>query len=369
MKRIFSLLLAVLMCFSMMYVASSAEENMNIIAEQVEVKYGVTEVEVDITIPNNPGIALIGFDVDYDSDVFTLTSATLGDIFTGELECNLSKVPFTFNVYTGSGNKTASGTLVTLKFSVAEGCELGTYDIKISKVEALNIDEEDVAYSVTDGYIKVKGEDFSGITFKDATYTYDGTEKELKLTGTLPEGTSVKYDKNKGTDAGTYEASAKVTKDGYNDLTLYATLKITPATLKITGMTITDKVYDGTFDAEIAEGTLTGVAEGDDVTAVYPEKGTFASKDAKSTAIAVTVDEITLDGDVISDAETMTMEDGSVVYLMEDVKIVDPVVKEKDEPDTSVKTGDNNSVTLWLMTMLMAALVIAESFRKRCINR
>ena len=37
----------------------------------------------------------------------------------------------------------------------------------------------------------------SNILFSDVEYTYDGTEKELKITGTLPTGVTVNYTANK----------------------------------------------------------------------------------------------------------------------------------------------------------------------------
>ncbi len=51
--------------------------------------------------------------------------------------------------------------------------------------------------------------DLTGIYFTSSTYTYDGTEKSIYLTGgTLPEGVTVRYENNVGTDAGTYRATA-----------------------------------------------------------------------------------------------------------------------------------------------------------------
>jgi len=45
------------------------------------------------------------------------------------------------------------------------------------------------------------------IKFDDLTTIYDGTEKKVEVTG-LPQGVEVKYENNKATDAGTYEATA-----------------------------------------------------------------------------------------------------------------------------------------------------------------
>lgn len=74
---------------------------------------------------------------------------------------------------------------------------------------------------------------FTGISFSNATYTYDGTEKSLAVTGNLPIGAKVEYTNEKATNAGTYNATAKITCEGYNDLTLNATLKINPAEISV----------------------------------------------------------------------------------------------------------------------------------------
>jgi len=102
----------------------------------------------------------------------------------------------------------------------------------------------------------------TGITFTDGSFVYDGTEKTLTITGTLPAGTSVTYtiDGNAGngaTNVGTYDLVATITGGtNYNDLVLNAELEITKAT--ITGITFTDGsfVYDGTEKTLAITGTL-----------------------------------------------------------------------------------------------------------------
>lgn len=102
---------------------------------------------------------------------------------------------------------------------------------------------------------------FTGITFSDGTVTYTGNEYELTVDGNVPEGTEVVYTNNKGTNAGTYNASVKLTKEGYNPLTLTATLTINKA--EFTGITLSDSTvsYDGTEHAITVAGTLPEGAE------------------------------------------------------------------------------------------------------------
>ena len=90
--------------------------------------------------------------------------------------------------------------------------------------------------------------DITGITFENKTFTYDGTEKKIEITGTLPQGVSVSYTNNTATDAGTYNATASMTGEGYNPLTLSATLTIDKADYTHTGLTFEGETiqYDGT---------------------------------------------------------------------------------------------------------------------------
>lgn len=141
--------------------------------------------------------------------------------------------------------------------------------------------------------------DFSRLTLSDETYTYSGAEKGLTVSGNLPSGSDVAYTYNglpqKPTDAGTYNVTATVTKEGYNDLVLEAQMTIKPKTLTVSGLSAQTKEYDRTTDVTISGGTLSGVVSGDDVTAVIPERGTLASENVGS-KIAVSMDDITLSG-------------------------------------------------------------------------
>lgn len=77
-----------------------------------------------------------------------------------------------------------------------------------------------------DDKTKTTLKNFTGITMTSISVDYDGTEKEILVSGTLPSGATVTYTNNKGTNAGTYNATALVKGEGYNDLSLSATLTI-----------------------------------------------------------------------------------------------------------------------------------------------
>lgn len=71
--------------------------------------------------------------------------------------------------------------------------------------------------------------DMSGISFKNQTFTYDATEKNALITGTLPNGVEVSYVGNGKTDVGAYTVTAKFNGDSNN----YHLISNMTATLKI----------------------------------------------------------------------------------------------------------------------------------------
>ena len=99
----------------------------------------------------------------------------------------------------------------------------------------------------------------TGVSFAGATHSYDGQQKEITVSGTLPAGVSVAYTNNKGTDAGTYNATAVLSGEGYQTLTLNATLKIN----KISFGTITFNGGSFEYDEQNHSITVTGNIPGD----------------------------------------------------------------------------------------------------------
>ncbi len=80
--------------------------------------------------------------------------------------------------------------------------------------------------------LTVKKASFSGIMFADCKYISSGKEKEILISHTeeLPAGTTVTYQNNKATAAGTYEATATITNPNYETLVLHATMTISAPT-------------------------------------------------------------------------------------------------------------------------------------------
>ncbi|UCS93781.1 gliding motility-associated C-terminal domain-containing protein [Echinicola marina] len=84
----------------------------------------------------------------------------------------------------------------------------------------------------------------TGISFDDASFVYDGTEKSLAITGPLPVGTHVNYTNNGRTDVGTQQVTATISGSNFTTLVLTADLTVSPATLDITADAGQSKIYD-----------------------------------------------------------------------------------------------------------------------------
>ena len=96
--------------------------------------------------------------------------------------------------------------------------------------------------------------DITGITFSGDTVEYDGKEHQITVSGTVPEGVSVSYSNNKGTEVGVYNATATLSGEGYNTLTLNATLTITGK--NIIGITFENATFP--YDKQSHEITISG---------------------------------------------------------------------------------------------------------------
>lgn len=88
--------------------------------------------------------------------------------------------------------------------------------------------------------------EFTGVTFENLSFMYDGKPHILNEVVGAPENTTITYSgRTEKIDVGSYEASAKLEKNGYKEKVLRATLSITPAIFS--GYTYESKSvkYDG----------------------------------------------------------------------------------------------------------------------------
>lgn len=105
------------------------------------------------------------------------------------------------------------------------------------------------------------GAEITGVTFSGAEFDYDGTEKKIEVSG-LPTGVSVSYSNNAGTNAGTYNATAVLTGEGYKTKTLTAVLKINKISYDMSGASWNYSqayTYDGSQKSVAVSGLPSGV--------------------------------------------------------------------------------------------------------------
>ncbi len=112
--------------------------------------------------------------------------------------------------------------------------------------------------------------DMSGVTFADKIETYNGSEKSVTISGTLPTGVQVSYTNNTGTNAGTYNATATFTGDSTNYEAIEsktATLTINPANAAVEPTPATNLTYNGkSWSCHTDSGTGTNVTLSGDLT-------------------------------------------------------------------------------------------------------
>ena len=315
-KRFIACLCVISMMFSMMIVAQAAGMELSIDTKTFVQANEEETVEVPITLSGNTGILGMTLQVSH-TEGLTLTNVAGGTALkslTFTAPGDFSANPFNL-VWDGMASAdTTNGVIATLTFKVSKST-VKDYEINVSLDSGFDGNLDDISIASTRGLISVTEkpkENFTGLSIADATYTYDGTEKALAVSG-VPAGATVTYTSadfdadGKAIDAGTYNIKATVKKDGYNDWSEEATLTINPKTISVTGLSASNKVYDGTNEATLSGGTISGLVardaadqycdehQGYRIKYYIPEFGTFADANV-GTNKTIEIAEIELTG-------------------------------------------------------------------------
>jgi hypothetical protein len=145
---------------TMLTVPASAAATPVISASSVNAEGGSTAT-VAISLNSNPGLWSIGLRVGYDHNVLTLKEYKAGSIFTsGEITPppSLDRETYFFLANKdGFLDTNATGTLVTLTFSVAANAELKDYPITLalSSGDTINAKSEYVSFQTENGKVTV----------------------------------------------------------------------------------------------------------------------------------------------------------------------------------------------------------------------
>jgi len=146
MKKIKTLFLVMVLCIFACGMTVSAAETPSLTVSSAEAAQG-SEVQVIVSIANNPGIAMLEMPVSYDETRLELISGTPEGLPNGMFG--------TTGVWIGTGDSTYTGTILTLNFKVKDDAPLGDAFVNVSVRSAANWDEEPVAFGVTNGKVTV----------------------------------------------------------------------------------------------------------------------------------------------------------------------------------------------------------------------
>lgn len=211
--------------------------------------------------------------------------------------------------FTGKGyvnGEDNSVVTANLDCAYTQGNDAGTYEIKISAAAA-NYDITCNPGTLTVAKKQLKAADLTPATNNPTKKEYDGATELPGVTYQVTineqtytvDGKAAFADKNVGTRKTVTFTPDALDNTNYafaDGLTMTFTADITAKALTVTGLTATDRAYDGTTNVTLTGGELTGVISGDVVSAVMPTSGTVESADASATAKPVSYGTITLIG-------------------------------------------------------------------------
>lgn len=147
--------IAVFMCLVLLIttciaaVSAIGTDEPTITCESITCKPG-DQVEVSVTVSNNPGFMYLELTPVYSSEL------TLATVKNGELISDLTKGKQ--YVWVADEDVAIDGTLVTLTFDVADTVPDGEYDVGFILRGCYNYDEESVAFTVVNGTVTVKSD-------------------------------------------------------------------------------------------------------------------------------------------------------------------------------------------------------------------
>ena len=155
-KRILSVLLIAILLLNVVPVPTHAAEGPTFVVKTVTANAG-EDVDVTISVKNNPGIASIKLNVEYDHGL-TLNSVTYNTAIGGiSQQPQKMSNPVTLNWVNATANTNGDWVFATLSFAVAADATDRKYDIQISYEpdNVYNIAEENIFFEIENGAVMV----------------------------------------------------------------------------------------------------------------------------------------------------------------------------------------------------------------------
>lgn len=244
--KILATLLAFVLVFSMLTVVSTAAGSITITASDEAVIEGTDSVSVTFEVSDNPGVALLGFDIGYDSDYFSISGVEVHDEVFGTsqiTEGNLDANPYYFLANSSTTNVSGDGKLITVTFYIDASCPIGTYEITMNNAgvrfppEAYDKNVNPVNMVFENGSITIEEPptiSVTGVVISDSTLSLEEGESETLTATVSPDDATDKTVSWSSTDS----SVATVTDDG-----LVTAVSEGTATIKVT-------TNDGGFTAQ-----------------------------------------------------------------------------------------------------------------------
>lgn len=182
---------------------------------------------------------------------YTVTALIIADNYTPlSLSATLTISPKTFTGITFEGGTfdydgeahsiyvTGAPEFATVTYTNNDQVDAGTYTVKAT-ISATNY-----TTLTRSAVLKINKATFTGITFEDAIFDYDGEAHSIYVSG-APDFATVTYSNNGKSAAGTYTVTATISAANYNTLTKTATLKITRGDMSDLKFSSACYIYDG----------------------------------------------------------------------------------------------------------------------------
>ena len=233
MKRIWTMFLAVLMLCSALFVPAMAadEPSINVTVSRQEAMPG-DELTAELIVSNNPGVAVMNFDISYDTTRLKLTG------FESQLDWKVGiGTPKERAIWSDLNGWNDNGSCLKLKFRVRDDAAAGAASITISELDIIDIDEEPITFSVTAGSVTVKQIPVpaTSITLnKTVTTIYTGANETLIATVEPNDTTDTVTWTSSATGVATVDTNGKVTAVATGTATITAKAGSKSATCVVT---------------------------------------------------------------------------------------------------------------------------------------
>lgn len=163
MKRVVSIILAVLVTAACFSIGASASETPFFKVKNVSGEEGDT-VSVDVSVANNPGITSLQLSLQYSSADLKLLSVEDPQLFGNAVSTSsLDKNPFKVSWYDGdSEDRTENGVLIRLKFKILNGAKTSRITVSYDEENVFNSEFDNMFFSTVNGIVAVGSHEILG---------------------------------------------------------------------------------------------------------------------------------------------------------------------------------------------------------------